>query len=83
MPRKKGPEKYRSGRELVEIKRTVGGKRQSFYGKTKAEAEKSYEQARMNILQNKRCLSTELSRTPILHLRHGQKSGWKFTNMAV
>ena len=46
MPRKKGPEKYRSGRELVEIKRTVGGKRQSFYGKTKAEAEKSYEQAK-------------------------------------
>lgn len=46
MPNKTKKEKFRSGRDLVEIKRTVGGKRMSFYGKTKAAAEENYEEAK-------------------------------------
>lgn len=57
MPRKKKPEKYRSQRQLVEIKRTVGGKRQSFYGKTMAAAEAAYEEAKQKLIEQQTLLS--------------------------
>lgn len=57
MPRKKKPEKYRSQRQLVEIKRTIGGERKSFYGKTRAAAEAAYEDAKQGFVEQQTLLS--------------------------
>lgn len=46
MPNRHKKENYRSGRNLVEIKKTVDGKRKSFYGKTRDEALRNWEIAK-------------------------------------
>lgn len=57
MPNRIKKENYRSGRQLVEIKRTVGDKRRSFYGKTKEDAIKSYEDAKKKYIEERALLS--------------------------
>ena len=57
MPNRTKKENYRSGRNLVEVKRKIGNKRRSFYGKTKEEAIKSYEDAKKKYIEENALLS--------------------------
>lgn len=57
MPNRTKKENYRRGRQLVEIKRTVGDKRRSFYGKTKEDAIKAYEDAKKKYIEERALIS--------------------------